>query len=430
MRSIGQNILNIGFSVMSQLMMFGSGFIVFILLVKQNDTVDFGIWALFMTVLSIADTFRQGFVHEGFVKKYVQSDRKDFIVTQYVYINYGLIILTSVIMYAVSPLLAEVWHAPMLNSLLELYFLMGLTLGTLQLLGSITVAKKDHLSQFRINLIYAVTIVTALCTLYYIEQPITPHIIIYIHGMAGVFLVVFLLVKNKVFNYKISPQFIKEAWNYGRFTSGTGLLSLLFHKADIILIGIYINPLAVGLYHVATKIVNYVELPMTGIAQVYYPRFSDSESDKLPYLYVNCLYIMLAFTLTLCFGVLFFSDQWIILISGIEYLNAQTALTILLMGTIVKPFGRVFGLMLNAVDKPKINFQLLSISVLVNGVLNIFLIPVMGINGAALATSMSIIITIGIGQSKLHNYLSITAQMLIQPIKDLKSKFIININNL
>lgn len=106
-------------------------------------------------------------------------------------------------------------------------------------------------------------------------------------------------------------------------------------------------------------------------------------------------------------AVIIFNGTIIKLIGSASYTSASTVIITLCIASFFKPWGRVFGLTLDAVGKPKINFYMLAFSLVVNIVMNWILIPIYGVFGAALATSSSVIITIIIGQLNIRRTLAI-----------------------
>ena len=108
-----------------------------------------------------------------------------------------------------------------------------------------------------------------------------------------------------------------------------------------------------------------------------------------------------------------FSDVIVNILADNNYIDSAKLITILGIGMIFKPLGRVFGLTLDAIGKPRVNFYMLLMSCTINVGMNALLIPKMGVEGAAIATTSSIIITIMIGQ------LSIARFTAIQPVRDM-----------
>jgi len=111
--------------------------------------------------------------------------------------------------------------------------------------------------------------------------------------------------------------------------------------------------------------------------------------------------------------VLFFATPIVTLLSSEEYLGTVPLLMILVPATLIKPWGRVFGLALDAVGKPQVNFQMLGFSLTVNIILNFILIQAFGLIGAAAATSISIVATIILGQIRIKKYLEVSSGMAL-----------------
>ena len=105
--------------------------------------------------------------------------------------------------------------------------------------------------------------------------------------------------------------------------------------------------------------------------------------------------------------IMLFNKQIINTLSTESYSSTPLVIIILLAGSLVKPVGRVFGLLLDAMGRPKVNFQMLSFSLAVNLIMNLALIPSYGAIGAAIATSSSIVLTIIAGQLLLRRWLKL-----------------------
>ena len=74
---------------------------------------------------------------------------------------------------------------------------------------------------------------------------------------------------------------------------------------------------------------------------------------------------------------------------------------------LVKPWGRLFGVTLDAVGKPDWNLKMLIFSMFVTVLFNILLIPRFGTEGAAVATTTAIFLTIGLGQILLRRWMRV-----------------------
>jgi O-antigen/teichoic acid export membrane protein len=99
---------------------------------------------------------------------------------------------------------------------------------------------------------------------------------------------------------------------------------------------------------------------------------------------VLLLAVPIALLLILAGGVLL---GWIF---GAEFISARAPLAILAVGQLVNAaFGSV-GFLLNMTGHEAVNARILWQSALLNILLNVVLIPIFGMNGAAVATAMSL----------------------------------------
>jgi O-antigen/teichoic acid export membrane protein len=187
---------------------------------------------------------------------------------------------------------------------------------------------------------------------------------------------------------------------------------------DIMMIGYYLNPAAVAVYNVATRITNYMEVPMSGLSQAVYPRIAMANNTgsrtAVADLYEKSIGLLLAILLPMGLGVWLLADWVVLLVAGKAYLAAAPLLQILVLAVMMKPWGRLFGITLDAIGRPRLNFALLALSLVANVVLNALLIPRWGLHGAAAATSASIGLLVVSGQVLMASILPVQQRRIWQ----------------
>lgn len=397
-----------------------ANFALFFLLVNQFDQDSFGTWALFMTLVSITDSLRQGLIHNGLTRLVIQNKAKrGTIQSTGLLMNFGIVILISSFVFFGRDTIAQLWNAPALSSLLVHFVKSVSGLAILQFLNTLCIAREDFKAYITINFLYAVSLIgTVLILSGMVELTLATITTIQLTSIILPILFYFFRFGRSF----AAPAFnwAKELWSYGKYVAGTNVLSLLFHKADIILIGYFLDPIHVAVFHFATKIINYCDIPLNALSQVIFPRLAqvniDQKPNRINKLYVESVSNLFALALTISVVVFFLRDFIINILSSGTYTESSALIGILLIGCIVKPWGRVFGLTLDAVGKPNINFQMLAFSVVINLVANLILIPEYGAVGAAAATSFSIILTIIIGQLRIQKIFGIRQQSVFQQI--------------
>ena len=170
---------------------------------------------------------------------------------------------------------------------------------------------------------------------------------------------------------------------------------ILMQSVDVILLSKYTDFSQVAFYSVALKLTMLVSLVLASVNSVIAPKisemFSANQKDQLSTMIKQSTRLTLALTLPAII-VLAVLSKFILNIFGTEYVVAKSALFVLLIGQTVNAFCGSVGVYMNMTGKQNI-FQLILISALVlNVVLNVILIPKMGIEGAAIATSTSMIL--------------------------------------
>ena len=250
-----------------------ANFLLFVILVNQVSKEVYGTWALYITFISIADSFRQGMVQNGLARLMAaQPDNHGLKVTGTA-LNYGIISILGLVLafipsYFTKDLaLIEILHHGWKGLLV---------LGTMMVIGTFCQSKQRFKTYFFVNLIYLITFVAILLWARAVLQVISLVQIINFQLISLLPSALYYLTQTKIHWAKPQKSNLIQLLNFGKYASGTNLLSMLFHKADIIMIAFFLDPVAVALYHFATKIMNYAELPLHALSQVIYPRITAS----------------------------------------------------------------------------------------------------------------------------------------------------------
>lgn len=412
------------YSLLGQASFLLSNFLLFVILLQQFSQAAFGIWGLYITLISIADSIRNGMIQNGLTRLLIkQPEEEKNLVASGLLFNYAIIAVSSVFFFLAADLLAKSWDSMALASLFRQSWKSLLALGSLQIMYVLCFAKDKYKTYFIINLIYFITFVVGIFV-YSRTNDITFTAILNWQLIAIVPSLLYGFSQRILNIGLVKLSQVKALASFGKFIAGTNLLSLLFSKADILMIAFFLDPLAVALFHFATKIIQYVEMPLTALSQVIYPRLAASYHlkgvNELKKEYGKAVVALLALIIPAVIIINVFNMNIIQLLSSENYQGAAPLIVILSIGCLFKPWGRVFGLTLDAIGKPKINFLMLAFSLMVNIIMNYMLIPKYGVEGAALATTTSIILTVILGQFNIKRHTQISP--LSEVWKDLKYK--------
>ncbi|MBX2876924.1 MAG: flippase [Saprospiraceae bacterium] len=385
------------YSLLGYAAQLGLAFVSFLLLVRAMSPYDFGVWVLFLTPTSFAEMGRIGLTQNAVVKFYVEAEAdRAKIFTAGLVLNVLCTLILSLLLIALSYPLASLWSAPELPALMLWYPAIALVHGTARYLDAIHMGQHDFKGIFWSKSLYGAGFIIGIIWIWWNLGQVE---LAYLPGLqliaAVPSLLVYAIYKRSYLTLgPLVKDWIKQIFHFGKFVLGTNFSSMFFNKVDLLMLAFFLNPIAVGLYNVATRITNYMEVPMSGISQAIYPRLAQVGQEQ-GYLKVGALYersvgYLLALTIPIVGIVFFFPEPIIQLVAGTQYREAAPVLSILVIAVLVKPWGRLFGITLDAIGKPKLNFYFLLSGLLLNIILNGIMIQFWGLKGAAIATLLSL----------------------------------------
>jgi len=167
---------------------------------------------------------------------------------------------------------------------------------------------------------------------------------------------------------------------------------MLMQSVDIILLGKFTDLAVVAYYASSVKITMVVGLVLTSVNAIYAPiiseLFSLNSFNELKVKLQDATRLISILTLPVIVFIAF-SSKLILSVFGDNYEKAQSALLILLVGQTVNMFCGSVGIYMNMTGKQKVLQSILIISFLLNLLFNWILIPIYGMNGAAISTALS-----------------------------------------
>ncbi len=127
---------------------------------------------------------------------------------------------------------------------------------------------------------------------------------------------------------------------------------------------------------------------------------------------------MLALILPMVIPLYIFADYFVEMIFGRDYLEAAPILRITILYSLIIPFNRQFGTVMDGLKKPKLNFYLLVLTAVINIVLNYFGLFYFGLMGSAYGTLVSYCFVFILNQIILYRTFKINAINCVASIID------------
>lgn len=236
-------------------------------------------------------------------------------------------------------------------------------------------------------------------------------VLVLIYGL-GVQGAVIGFVASTIFIGVLSPLLIREhigldvsLWDtpalrattvFGFYVVLANSIGYLNSQINNIFIGYYLNPTEVGIFAVATLLAQMLLLIPSAVATVTTPMianlFGQGDLEGIRRVFYST--IKRSFLISAVFTALLivFGPYIITLLFGEIFLASYVPLLVLLIGSLIHASFMAVGGTLSSIGQVNVIFRIGMVCVLFNIILNILLIPVFGIIGAAMATSATSII--------------------------------------
>ncbi|MEP4196179.1 MAG: flippase [Aliishimia sp.] len=242
------------------------------------------------------------------------------------------------------------------------------------------------------------TIMTA-CLLVLLNQTIAPHTAIGLYIAASVTAVGFgaFWIRRKLPQEmaEAEPIYTLRSWMRIAFPALVGTSSkLLMNKTDVLMLAPLATMADVGLYGAALRVTSIQTAPVVVLSTVITARISeafaagrDAQGKRLFYLaYGFAAIYATAFAVL----VILFSETVIISLFGAAYAEGATVLSILAVAQIGSAVNTPASAFMLMTGREGAFGKMTSFALVINVALNLWLIPTMGAEGAALATCCSI----------------------------------------
>ena len=236
--------------------------------------------------------------------------------------------------------------------------------------------------------------------LYIIDSPedlvlwfIYSFVVIFVISTAAVYF--FLFKKN--FPKSLTHNFSSTEILRTSYPMALSAISyFLMQSTDVLFISAYDTFESVAYYSIAVKLATVTALALISVNIVIAPKIASIYNDKnfsqLKLILKKATRINVVISLPIIILLLFFSE-YVLSTFGSNYILAKNALWILLIAQFFNSITGPSALYLNMTGRQKKLNGILVISLLINVVLNIILVPDFGMLGAAISTTTSFVIS-------------------------------------
>lgn len=232
----------------------------------------------------------------------------------------------------------------------------------------------------------------------------------YIAGYLIVILVGSVYIYQKLGGIsKPEKRHFQSLFDYAKFAWVGSLQSRMFNYTDILVLGLFVSQALIGVYAVAWNIAQFLMLFAGAIRSAIFPEISElsveNNTDAIGNLVEQGLSYSGLFLIPGLVGGSILGER-ILRIYGNEFTQGALILVILIGANLIMSYQNQVLTTLNAVDRPDLSFRVNILFVISNISLNLILIYLYGWVGAAIATLLSVSISLVLGVIYLREMLN------------------------
>lgn len=170
-------------------------------------------------------------------------------------------------------------------------------------------------------------------------------------------------------------------------------------QVDTILVGFFLTPVAVGFYTIAKQVSEVCATPAKALGFTISPAYGEqragNQSEQAARLYEQSLEGVLLLYVPAVVGIILVAEPMIRYVFGSEYLGAVPVLQVLSVYVLANAINRITSDGLDFLGRARSRAIVKSITAVANLLLNLVLIPTIGVVGAAIATVITFSIYTG-----------------------------------
>lgn len=408
------------YTFMQRFSLFFFGVVSYYLLVRALLTEQNAIWSLYLTIFMIFETVKQGLLRNPTIKflgmpEYAQ--RKQEIQYASLVINVLFSAIAILVFLFFGHLISNALKSPQLLSLLWWSTLFILLLIPYSHCEVMLQANYKFKSIFWAYFLRQGFFFLGVVTLYFFFRSyftvlnllllqtaalLLGAIVMYLHARP-------FLQLAKGFNRKVIIRMLQ----FGKYIFGTNLTSNLARSFDHFITAEVLDPVQgksyVAYYNVVSRINTMMDVPSLAAADVLFPKNVESfESDglaKVKYHFERMIATILALIVPASLFIFIFPKFVIHVLAGADYYAVVPILQMTILFSVTRPIGYLFGSTLDSIGKPRINFLVSLVYMLISLAVNYFCLRQYGGIGAAYATMINGVVGMSLMIGILRRYI-------------------------
>ncbi len=210
---------------------------------------------------------------------------------------------------------------------------------------------------------------------------------------------------------RFNPGHLKSLFSFSFWSFLASSGTLVYTYSDTILIGYFLGNADVGVYRTAFQLTSIATFTTIALQTVLFPKISGWGTDGNLHIVEMAMARSFSYALILAIPVAvggwLLGDKLLFYLYGAPFAVGAPALAVLLAVQIVNVFMYLLTSSLSALDQPKESFKVTAVAATANILINIALIPLVGIVGAAIATLATMLLNAALAYRVLSRFIHV-----------------------
>ncbi|AYL95162.1 lipopolysaccharide biosynthesis protein [Mucilaginibacter celer] len=388
------------------------GFVNLALIARIFTKDQAGMWFMLLTVYTLLEMLRSGWVQTPFIRFYVSAQHEDER-RKLTGASWQLLLAFTLVisLFLLPALLFKSFDQPAFKLAKHYTVLWLLCALPFQLLQWQLQARSQFKKLAAIKIIFALLFSAFLLLQFKLKLDLEITVMFYggiqlFIGMAGILV---KWVRLGRWDADLSAE-RKKLSGFGKYSMLTMITSSLLRSSDQFIIAAWLGPSALALYAIPQKLVEAIEIPVRSFASVAMPAatalYHKHDSNSLRMLFYRQAGFLSFIILPLVAVLLLFPVPVVNLLGGGKYLQSAMLLRIFCCYALLIPLDRYCGLLLDAANRPGLNSLKVILMLIVNVVLDIAALSMgMGLYGVAAGSTITFLLGVIIGWGQLKDIL-------------------------
>ncbi len=419
------------YTFLQRFSLFFFGAISYIVMAHSFDPKTFAHWALFIVVLSLIDSAKNGLLRNPAIKFFSMPQyaaRKNEVESSSFILNLIFSVSVSILLFTLGKPLSRWLQSEPLNELIPGGIIIILVNIFFSHFEMILQSKFKFAEIFKANfsrqfIFFLGVVVLSFFPNYFLLGNI---LLLQILGtILGTLMIYAFARPHQQKHFRFSPKLFLHMAHYGKYTFGTNLFSQAGRSFDQTLSAMLLDPVTskmyVAYYNVVGRINNMMDVPSLAAADVSYPKNVEAVEDhgleKVKYYFERMAGSILAIMLPISLVILLMPKLVLMIIGGKDYYPAAPLLQLALVFGWVRPISYQFGSVMDAIGKPQLNFRVNLLFFIVSLVLHLVFITGFGGIGGAIALACVYMLLLIVMMVLLKKHIGIEPRNIIKETK-------------